>query len=89
MQEFPFIDLLKSALHVSGDVFTHLQEQFYYIYVCVALVQCTDLLPTGDTFEMDLLRWWVREDFPYQSYIYSKIAPEDGRKHRPKHVELI
>jgi O-glycosyl hydrolase len=32
MQQFPFFDLFKSALHVSGDVFAHLQEQFYSIY---------------------------------------------------------
>jgi hypothetical protein len=28
MQQFAFIDLFKSALHVSGDVFAHPQEQF-------------------------------------------------------------
>jgi hypothetical protein len=27
MQKFPFIDLFKSAVHVSGDVFAHPQEQ--------------------------------------------------------------
>jgi hypothetical protein len=32
MQQFPFIDLFKSALHVSGDVFAHLQELFNCIY---------------------------------------------------------
>jgi hypothetical protein len=25
----------------------------------------------------------------YQGCIYSYIAPEDGRKHPPKHVELV
>jgi hypothetical protein len=65
MQQFPFIDLFKSALHVSGDVFAHLQEKFN----CVTSRQQVGAL--------------------YQSCIYSSIAPEDGRKHRPKHVELI
>jgi hypothetical protein len=36
MQQFSFIDLfidvLKSALHVSGDIFAHLQEQFNCTY---------------------------------------------------------
>jgi hypothetical protein len=32
MQPFPFIDLFKSALHVSGDVFAHPQEQFNCVY---------------------------------------------------------
>jgi hypothetical protein len=32
MQQFPFIDLFKSALHVSGDVFAHPQEKFNGIY---------------------------------------------------------
>jgi hypothetical protein len=52
MQQFPFIDLFKSALHVSGDVFAHPQEQFNCIYI--ALVQCTDLMPTGATVEMQV-----------------------------------
>jgi hypothetical protein len=32
MQKHLFIDLFKSALHVSGNVFAHLQEQFNCIY---------------------------------------------------------
>jgi hypothetical protein len=32
MQQFPFIDLFKSALHVSSDVFAHPQEQFNCMY---------------------------------------------------------
>jgi hypothetical protein len=32
MQQFHIIDLFKSALHVSGDVFAHFQEQFNCIY---------------------------------------------------------
>jgi hypothetical protein len=52
MRQFPFIDLFKSALHVSGDIFAYLQEQFVY----TTSVQYTDLLPTGDTAEMELLK---------------------------------
>jgi hypothetical protein len=32
MEQFPFIDLFKSALHVLGDVFAHPEEQFNCIY---------------------------------------------------------
>jgi hypothetical protein len=52
MQKFPFTDLFKSALRVSGDVFSPILSS--NLTVCTALVQCTDLLPTGDTVEMDL-----------------------------------
>jgi hypothetical protein len=58
MQQFPIIDPFKSALQVSDDFSAILSSN---LTVYTALVQCTDLLPTG----------------------------EDGRKHRPKHVELI
>ena len=37
---FTFINLFKSALHVSGDKFAHPQEHFLTVYT--ALVQCTD-----------------------------------------------
>jgi len=40
MQQIPFIDLFKSALHVSGDKLAHSQEHFLTVYA--ALVQCTD-----------------------------------------------
>jgi hypothetical protein len=33
MQQFPFIDLFKSALRVSADVFAHLREQFNCMYI--------------------------------------------------------
>ena len=32
MQQIPFIDLFKSALHVSGDKLAHPQEQFFTVY---------------------------------------------------------
>ena len=32
MQQIPFIDLFKSALHVSGDKLAHPQEQFLTVY---------------------------------------------------------
>jgi hypothetical protein len=41
--------------------------------VYTALVQCTDLLLTGDTVEMELLRWWVREDNSRTHHLSSKI----------------
>jgi hypothetical protein len=48
MQQFPFIDLFKSAVHVSGDVFSHLQEQFTCRYIQLWCRPAADLLPTGD-----------------------------------------
>jgi len=42
MQQIPFIDLFKPALHVSGDKLTHPQEHFFFT-VYTALVQCTDI----------------------------------------------
>jgi len=41
MQQIPFIDVFKSALHVSGDKFAHPQEHFLTVYT--ALVQCIDI----------------------------------------------
>ena len=77
MQQIPFIDLFKSALHVSGDKLAHPQEHF--LNVCAVLVQCTDI-PAG--------RPEYRCIVP-KLHIHSKSAPGDGRVCRPKHVELI
>jgi len=45
MQQIPFInlfiDLFKSALHVSGNKLAHLQEHFLTVYT--AFLQCTDI----------------------------------------------
>ena len=39
---FSFINLFKSALHVSGDKFAHPQEHFLTVAYIQLLVQCTD-----------------------------------------------
>jgi len=39
---FSFINLFKSALHVSGDKFSHPQEHFLTVHT--ALVQCTVMI---------------------------------------------
>ena len=68
-----FIDLFKSAQHVSGDKFAHPQEHFLnYIQF---LIQCT--ASAADLFIVPKL------------YMQSKIATEDGRICRPKHVGPI
>jgi len=49
MQQIPFIDLFKSALHVSGDKLAHPQEHFLTVYTafvtmhgyCCRPVHCT------------------------------------------------
>jgi len=81
MQQIPFInvfiDLFKSALHVSGDKLVHLQEHFLTVYI--TLVQCTDIAACRQQYRCIVLKL----------YIQSKSAPEDGRVCCPKHVELI
>ena len=37
MQKIPFIDLFESALHVSGDKLTHLQEHFLTVFLLIYL----------------------------------------------------
>jgi Ser-tRNA(Ala) deacylase AlaX len=52
MQQFPFIDVFKSVLHVSGDNFAHPQEHFNCIYSF--WYNALTLLPTGGTVEVAL-----------------------------------
>jgi len=73
MQEISFIDLLKSALRVSGDKLAHPQEHFLTMYSFWYIAPI--LLPTGELYQ--------------NLYIRSKSVTEDGRACRPKHVELI
>jgi hypothetical protein len=70
---FSFINLFKSAQHVSDDKLAHPQEHFE-LYIQL-LVQCTD-------------RQQRRCIVPKAGYTVQN-APEDGRVCRPKHVGLI
>jgi len=63
----------KSALHVSGDKLAHLQGA---LFDCIYSVWYTPVSSNIGALYQKL-------------YIQSKIAPEDGRVYRPKHVELI
>jgi hypothetical protein len=77
MQQFSFIVLFKSALHVSGEVFAHLQEQFNCIYSFGTMhrpVQCTDLLLTGDTVEMELSSISTKIGWAYWLRLFSSQA---------------
>jgi len=92
MQQIPFIDLFKSALHVLVDKLVHLQEHFLTVYT--ALVQCTDIAADRWQVEMEvhinLSKVGRNIGALYQSCIYSqKTASEDGQVCRPKHVEQI
>ena len=71
---FLFTYFTQSALHVSGDVFAHHQEHL-------------TVFPASDIVHVCCCRpvSWV--DYT-RSCKYSR-APDNGRKHRPKHVELI
>ena len=87
-----FINLFKSALHVSGDKFAHHQEHFLTVYTAFGTMHrhCCRPVPR--------LRWssistvapvGSSVDALYQKlYIQSKSAPDDGRICRPKHVGL-
>ena len=71
---FTFINLFKSAQHVSGDKFAHPQEHFFD---CIYSFWYN--APVGS-----------RGGALYRKlYIQSKRAPEDGRIFRPKHEGLI
>jgi len=91
---FSFINLFKSALHVSGDRFAHPQEHFLTVYTAFCAVHRHCCRPVSR------LRWVSSIPTVAQAgsivgalyqklYIQSKSAPEDGRICRPKHVELI
>jgi len=81
MQQFPFIDLFESALHVPGDKLAHLQEHFLTVHTALVQYNAPMLLPTGNTGQQQ-----CRCIVP-KLYIQSKRAPEDGRVCRPKHVQ--
>ena len=79
MQQIPFIDLFKSALHVSGDKLAHPQEHILTVYTAFGTMRRYCCRPVGSNIGA-----------LYQKlYIRSKRAPEDGRVCRLKHVELI
>ena len=75
---FSFINLFNSALYVSGDKFAHPQEHFLTVYTAFGTMHRHCCLPVGSSVGA-----------LYQTlYIQAKIAPEDGRICRPKHVGL-
>ena len=81
MQQIPFIDLFKSAVHVSGDKLAHPHEHFLTVYSFWynAPIMLPTLSPVGSNIGA----------LYKKLYIQSKSAPEDGRVYRPKHVQLI
>jgi len=40
--DLSFINLLKSALHVSGDIFSHPQEHVLTVYTAFGIMHCND-----------------------------------------------
>jgi len=90
MQQFSFIDLFESAVHVSGDKLAHVQEHFW-LYVQL-WYNAPVLLSTGDKVEMELKLATGRQQYRYivPKGVYTvKNAPEDGGVCRPKHEQLI
>ena len=79
-----FLNLFKSAQHVSGDKFVHPQENFLTVYTAFGTMHrhccpTATVAPVGSS---------VGALYP-KLYIQSKSVPEDGRICRPKHVGLI
>jgi len=73
-QFFSFINLFKSALHVSGDKFVHPQEHFFTVYTAFGTMH----RPTAVSVHCT------------RSCIYSqKLLLRMGEFFRPKRVGLI
>jgi len=70
MQQFSFIDLFESTLHVSGDRLAHLQEHFFTVYT--ALVQCTDIAADRVTGRLQY------QSIVRRLYIQSKVLLKMG-----------
>ena len=47
MQQIPFIDIFKSALHVSGDKLAHPQEHFLTVYTAFGTMRRYCCLPAA------------------------------------------
>jgi len=75
MQLYRLIYFSLSALHVSGDVFAHHQEHLSVFTVSGSIHPSCCQLP-GDSNLGE----------SYQILQIQSSAPDDGRKHRPKHV---
>jgi len=87
MQQIPFIDIFidvfKSALHVSGAKLAHLQEHFLTVYTAFGTMHRYCCGPvTGPQQYRCIVQY-------QKLYIQSKSAPEDGRVRSPTHVALI
>ena len=67
MQQIPFIDLFKSALHVSGDKLAHSQEHFLTV-IYSFWYNAPILLPTGDNLVAG--RQQYQDIVPKALYIY-------------------
>jgi hypothetical protein len=91
MQQNLFIDSFKLALHVSGDG-SSIFRSTLTVYTAF-WNNARTVLPTGDTHWMvpsNLSPVGSRQHNLYivpESSTYSKIAPEDGRNCRSRHVQ--
>jgi len=84
MQQIPFIDLFKSAVHVSGDKLAYPPEHFLTLYTGFATRHRYWCRPVTS------FRWnGVPSGALYHKLWTQSSAPEDGRNYCPKHVELI
>ena len=78
MQIFYLFISTQSALHVSGEVSAHHQEHLTVFTASDIVHLCC----------CRLVSWTIWNEF-HLDHDTQSSAPDDGRKHRQKHVELI
>jgi len=85
MQQIPFSDSFKSALHVLGEKLAHPQEHFLTVYTAFCMMHQYCCQPVTRLSPVSSNIGALYEKL----YIQSKSAPENGRVFRLKHVRLI
>jgi len=90
MQLYRLIYYFKSALHVSGDVFIHHQEHLTVFTVSGSIhPSCCRLVSWMSwNFNSSKTPACSKLGEYYQILYKQSSVPDDGRKHRPKHVQL-
>ena len=89
MQQIPFIDLFidlfKSALHVSGDKFSHPQEHFLTVYT--VLVQSTDI--AADRWQDQCTKSYIYTYSQNCSWGWASLSPETCRADLKRSINRI
>ena len=78
----------KSGLHFSGDVFAHHQEHLTVFTVSGSVHPSCCRLVSRMSFNSSMTPASSNLGEYYQILLIPSSAPDDGRKHRPKNVNL-